>query len=206
MSAVKLALEDWRHWLEGAEQTFIIWDHHKNLAYLKAAKQLNTRQATWALFFTRFKFITFISAPKVWSLTPYPFISQLLNEIPLGTVLDQEPLCTPTKLFMSGFSSLESPEIFFFLAVTPKDIPRLNQRRKKINTTGWILHLSLLKTTFQQLRKLHTVDIIYFYVLRRQNNLFWQSKKASGWGLIEAAQQRRERQKGRNGERNGGCE
>lgn len=40
---MKLALEDWRHWLEGAEQTFIFWDHHKNLAYLKAAKQLNTR-------------------------------------------------------------------------------------------------------------------------------------------------------------------
>lgn len=202
---MKLALEDWRHWLEGAEQTFFIWDHHKNLAYLKAAKQLNTRQTMWALFFTRFKFITLISAPKGWNLTPYPIISQLLNEIPLGAVLDQEPLYTHQTVY-EWLQLLESPEIVFFLAVTPKDILRLNQRRKKINTTGWILHLSLLKTTFQQLRKLHTVDIIYFYVLRMQNNLFWQSKKARGWSLIEAAQQRRERQKGRNGERNGGCE
>lgn len=25
-----IALEKWRHWLEGAEHPFIIWTHHKN--------------------------------------------------------------------------------------------------------------------------------------------------------------------------------
>uniref|UniRef100_A0A8D0CUG7 Gypsy retrotransposon integrase-like protein 1 n=1 Tax=Sander lucioperca TaxID=283035 RepID=A0A8D0CUG7_SANLU len=54
--AVKLALEEWRHWLEGAEQPFIIWTDHKNLAYIQSAKQLNPRQARWALFFGRFNF------------------------------------------------------------------------------------------------------------------------------------------------------
>ncbi|KAL4007301.1 hypothetical protein ACER0C_001153 [Sarotherodon galilaeus] len=29
--AVKLALEEWRHWLEGAEHPFIVWTDHKNL-------------------------------------------------------------------------------------------------------------------------------------------------------------------------------
>ncbi|KAF7642148.1 hypothetical protein LDENG_00263700 [Lucifuga dentata] len=54
--AVKLALEEWRHWLEGAEQPFIVWTGHKNLEYIKTAKRLNSRQARWALFFGRFNF------------------------------------------------------------------------------------------------------------------------------------------------------
>uniref|UniRef100_A0A3P9HPM7 Gypsy retrotransposon integrase-like protein 1 n=1 Tax=Oryzias latipes TaxID=8090 RepID=A0A3P9HPM7_ORYLA len=54
--AIKLALEEWRHWLEGAEQPFIVWTDHRNLAYLRAAKRLNSRQARWCLFFDRFNF------------------------------------------------------------------------------------------------------------------------------------------------------
>ena len=54
--AIKVALEEWRHWLEGAENPFIVWTDHKNLEYLKAAKRLNSRQARWALFFSRFNF------------------------------------------------------------------------------------------------------------------------------------------------------
>uniref|UniRef100_A0A3B3HIF1 Gypsy retrotransposon integrase-like protein 1 n=1 Tax=Oryzias latipes TaxID=8090 RepID=A0A3B3HIF1_ORYLA len=54
--AIKLALEEWRHWLEGAEQPFIVWTDHKNLAYLRTAKRLNSRQARWCLFFDRFRF------------------------------------------------------------------------------------------------------------------------------------------------------
>uniref|UniRef100_A0A3P8NIY2 Gypsy retrotransposon integrase-like protein 1 n=2 Tax=Astatotilapia calliptera TaxID=8154 RepID=A0A3P8NIY2_ASTCA len=54
--AVKLALEEWRHLLEGAEHPFIVWTDHKNLTYLRNAKRLNTRQARWSLFFARFNF------------------------------------------------------------------------------------------------------------------------------------------------------
>lgn len=54
--AIKVALEEWRHWLEGAEQPFLIWTNHKNLEYLKNAKRLNSRQARWSLFFNRFNF------------------------------------------------------------------------------------------------------------------------------------------------------
>ncbi|KAL0198990.1 hypothetical protein M9458_007530, partial [Cirrhinus mrigala] len=54
--AIKLALEEWRHWLEGARHPFIILTDHKNLEYLRAAKVLNHREARWALFFTRFNF------------------------------------------------------------------------------------------------------------------------------------------------------
>ncbi len=54
--AIKLALEEWQHWLEGANHPFTVITDHKNLQYLREAKRLNPRQARWALFFTRFDF------------------------------------------------------------------------------------------------------------------------------------------------------
>lgn len=54
--AVKMVLEEWRHWLEGTEQPFVVWTDHKNLQYIQSAKRLNSRQAWWALFFSRFNF------------------------------------------------------------------------------------------------------------------------------------------------------
>lgn len=54
--AIKLTLEEWRHWLKGAEHPFVVLTDHKNLEYLHTAKRLNPRQARWALFFARFNF------------------------------------------------------------------------------------------------------------------------------------------------------
>ncbi len=54
--AIELALEEWRHWLEGANHPFTVITDHKNLQYLRQAKRLNPRQARWALFLTRFDF------------------------------------------------------------------------------------------------------------------------------------------------------
>ncbi|XP_071016463.1 uncharacterized protein [Oncorhynchus clarkii lewisi] len=53
---MKMALEEWRHRLEEAEHPFIVWSDHKNLEYPRTAKCLNSRQASWALLFTRFNF------------------------------------------------------------------------------------------------------------------------------------------------------
>ncbi|KAK3511178.1 hypothetical protein QTP70_032223, partial [Hemibagrus guttatus] len=65
LPAIKLALEEWRHWLEGAKHPFVVLTNHKNLEYLRAAKRLNLRQARWALFFTRFQFtISYRPGPK----------------------------------------------------------------------------------------------------------------------------------------------
>ena len=47
----KLALKEWRHWLKGAKQSFMVWTDYKNLEYIHSAKHLNPRQARWALFF-----------------------------------------------------------------------------------------------------------------------------------------------------------
>ena len=45
--AIKMALEEWRHWLEGAQLPFVVWADHKNLEYIRKAKCLNSRQARW---------------------------------------------------------------------------------------------------------------------------------------------------------------
>lgn len=55
--AVKLALEEWRHWLEGAKHPFQVLTDHKNLEYIQQAKRLTPRQARWSLFFNRFDFV-----------------------------------------------------------------------------------------------------------------------------------------------------
>jgi len=49
MLAIVRALEEWRHFVEGAEHCCEIWMDHKNLQYLMMAKKLNQRQARWSL-------------------------------------------------------------------------------------------------------------------------------------------------------------
>ncbi|KAK3563737.1 hypothetical protein QTP86_034461 [Hemibagrus guttatus] len=63
--SIKAALEEWRHWLEGARHPFLVLTDHRNLEYLREAKRLNPRQARWTLFFTRFLFtVTFRPGSK----------------------------------------------------------------------------------------------------------------------------------------------
>jgi reverse transcriptase-like protein len=57
MLAIIRAMEEWRHFLEGAEHQFEIWTDHKNLEYFMTAKKLNQRQARWSLFLARLDFL-----------------------------------------------------------------------------------------------------------------------------------------------------
>ncbi|KAI2647575.1 Transposon Tf2-9 polyprotein [Labeo rohita] len=54
--AIKWALEEWRHWLQGGSDPFTIWTDHQNLTVIRQTKQLNPSQARWALFFEHFNF------------------------------------------------------------------------------------------------------------------------------------------------------
>lgn len=54
--AIKSVLEEWGHWLKGANLPFEVITDHWNLEYLREAKRLNPCQAHWALFFTQFQF------------------------------------------------------------------------------------------------------------------------------------------------------
>ena len=47
MLAIVRALEEWRHFVEGAEHQVEIWTNHKNLEYFMTTKKLNQRQAHW---------------------------------------------------------------------------------------------------------------------------------------------------------------
>jgi len=55
--AIIRALEEWRHFLEGATHPVEIWTDHKNLEYFMMAKKLNRRQARWSLHLARFDFL-----------------------------------------------------------------------------------------------------------------------------------------------------
>jgi len=54
MLAVIRALEQWRHYLEGAEHPVQVLTDHKNLEYFMVAQKLNRRQARWSMFLSRF--------------------------------------------------------------------------------------------------------------------------------------------------------
>ena len=57
MLAIVRALEEWRHFVEGAEHRCEIWTDHKNLQYFMTAEKLNRRQARWSLLLAQFDFI-----------------------------------------------------------------------------------------------------------------------------------------------------
>lgn len=84
--AVKLALEEWRHWLEWARLPFLVWTDHKNLEYIKTAKRLNSRQVRWALFFTRFNF-TLSYHPGAKSSKPDALSRRFLGDESRGEAL-----------------------------------------------------------------------------------------------------------------------
>ena len=57
MLVIIQALEEWRHYLQGAKEPFEIWTDHQNLKYFTTMKKLNRRQACWALFLSKFNFL-----------------------------------------------------------------------------------------------------------------------------------------------------
>ncbi|KAK3519821.1 hypothetical protein QTP70_006475 [Hemibagrus guttatus] len=100
--AIKLVLEEWRHWLEGAKHPFVVLTNHKNLEYLRAAKRLNPRQARWALFFTRFHF-TISYHPGSKNVKA----DTLLRLHSRDETSDEPEPILPEKLFASPISWLE---------------------------------------------------------------------------------------------------
>ena len=102
--AVKLALEEWRHWLEGTEIPFIVWTDHRNLAYIQSAKRLNSRQARWALCFGRFNF-SLTYRPGSQNVKP-DALSRLYSPVDPGTY--PETILPPTCLIATLTWEVES--------------------------------------------------------------------------------------------------
>ncbi|XP_051716342.1 uncharacterized protein sh2d1ab isoform X1 [Ctenopharyngodon idella] len=92
--AIKLALEEWRHWLEGALHPFEVITDHRNLEYLREARRLNHRQARWALFFTRFNFtVTYHPGSKNGKADAFSRLSQ-----PDPENMDPETILPPAMI------------------------------------------------------------------------------------------------------------
>ncbi|KAK9395824.1 retrotransposon-derived protein PEG10 [Crotalus adamanteus] len=54
--AIRWALLNWRHYLEGSKVPFEVWTDHKNLEALKTPRKLSPKQVRWAQYFNRFNF------------------------------------------------------------------------------------------------------------------------------------------------------
>jgi len=54
--AIKVALEEWRHYLEGARHQFLVYTDHKNLTFPRKPEMLSQRQIRWNMFLSRFDF------------------------------------------------------------------------------------------------------------------------------------------------------
>ncbi|KAL0152438.1 hypothetical protein M9458_052161 [Cirrhinus mrigala] len=107
--AIKLALEEWRHWLEGATHPFTIITYHKNLQYLRDAKRLNPRQGRWALFLTRFNFkITYHPGSK--NVTA----DALSHQFSIDSPFEPEPN-VPSDLITNGQTERKIQELGRYL-------------------------------------------------------------------------------------------
>ena len=96
MLTIIQALQEWRHFVEGAKHQFEIWTDHKNLKYFMAAKQLNRRQAQWSLYLSQFNFLLHHRPGK--SMGKPDVLSQRANH---GTGSDDNSniILLPLKLF-----------------------------------------------------------------------------------------------------------
>ncbi|RYN78876.1 hypothetical protein AA0119_g13535, partial [Alternaria tenuissima] len=54
--AIVYCFKQWRHYLEGAQQTIQVLTDHNNLRSIRAVQKLNLRQARWALYLGAFDF------------------------------------------------------------------------------------------------------------------------------------------------------
>ncbi len=100
--AVKLALEEWRHWLEGSGVPFIVWTDHKNLEYIKSAKRLNSSRPG-GLYFSVVSIFLFLigQVPRTSSPMHCPVFSTILI-----ARLFPSPLCHRRFLFLRSLGRL----------------------------------------------------------------------------------------------------
>ena len=55
--AIRGAFMDWRHYLWGARYTVTVYTDHRNLQFMKSARQLTPRQLRWMQYFADFDFV-----------------------------------------------------------------------------------------------------------------------------------------------------
>jgi len=112
--AIKLALEEWRHYLEGARHQFIVYTDHKNLTFPRKPEML-TRQIFWYEFLSIFDFKLIYHAgkksgkPDLLSRRSDHLFANLWNVSKCCLTISKK---SGDSLINSIFSSLNSDELF----------------------------------------------------------------------------------------------
>lgn len=96
--AIIRALEEWRHYLEGAPYPVEVWTDHKNLGYFQEAHKLNRRQARWSLYLTRFNLE--LSHKSGTTMTIPDTLSRRPDHDLGGGGDNQERILLPEKMFV----------------------------------------------------------------------------------------------------------
>ncbi|KAG1938716.1 retrotransposable element [Pimephales promelas] len=119
--AIRLALGEWRQWLEGSSVPFVVWTDHRNLEYIRSAKRLNARQARWSLFFTRFDF-SISYRPGSKNVKP-DALSRLFGSSSSSST--REEIIPPGRVVGAAIWGIERQvKRALSHAVTPRDCPR----------------------------------------------------------------------------------
>lgn len=133
--AIKLALEERQHWLAGSDHLVLIWMDHKNLAYLQAAKRLNTRQARWALFFRQFS-LTITYRPRSRNMKPDVLSHQFALH---QEALEKEKTILPsTRKWSNSLARLKymCGVLFMFLLPTLKSTQQGDRDGRDVHVPG----------------------------------------------------------------------
>ena len=103
--AIKVALEEWRHYLEGSPHQFTVLSDHKGLEFFANAKVINQRHARWAIFFKRFDFVVRYRPGSLNNLADA--LSRRPDYVPTGTELYQtpQPILEPSSIEIAAISS-----------------------------------------------------------------------------------------------------
>ncbi len=150
--AIKLALEEWRHYLEGARHQFIVYTDHKNLTFPRKPEMLSQRQIRWYEFLSRFDFKLIYRSGKK-SGKP-DLLSRRSDHLPhnLRSITKRcLKICnnTDNSLINSILSSLNSDDLFckiksHLLDKKSSPPPIKNIYKAKIDDEGFLLFDNLI--------------------------------------------------------------
>lgn len=113
--AIKCALENWRHLLEGTSYPIIIYSNHRNLQYLQQSRTLTSRQIRWSYFLDKFNFIlTYRPGSKNGKADALSRMHDLAPAEP-----EPQPLLPPHKIIATAISLKDEIK----LALAEDEIP-----------------------------------------------------------------------------------
>jgi len=150
--AIKLALEEWRHYLEGARHQFIVYTDHKNLTFPRKPEMLSQRQIRWYEFLSRFDFKLIYRAGKK---SGKPDLLSRRSDHLFANLRTVSKCCltiskkSSDSLINSILSSLNSDELFCkiktYLSNNSSSSPPINNINKvKIDEEGFLLFDNLI--------------------------------------------------------------